>query len=48
MIEEMIDQKTETLVEQWIDPKAHPEDWNLKELNAGDFLAVRFPRQYRA
>ena len=43
MIEEMIEQKTETLVEQWIDPKAHPEDWNLKELNAGISWLFGFP-----
>ena len=43
MIEEMIDQKAETLVEQWIDPKAHPEDWNLKELNDGISWLFSFP-----
>ena len=43
IIEDMIDQKTEALVEQWIDPKAYPEDWNLKELNAGISWLFGFP-----
>ena len=33
ILEDMIDQKVEDLVEQWVDPKAYPEDWNIKELN---------------
>jgi preprotein translocase subunit SecA len=28
----MIDEKVEDLVEQWIDPNEHPEDWNIKDL----------------
>jgi len=32
IIEDMIDEKVEAMVGQWVDPEAHPEDWNLKEL----------------
>lgn len=32
IIENMIDDKVEGLVGQWIDPNAHPEDWNIKDL----------------
>jgi preprotein translocase subunit SecA len=32
IIGEMIDQKLETLVGQWVDPKDNPEDWNIQGL----------------
>jgi len=31
IIEDMIDEKVEGLVDQWIDPEAYPEDWNIKD-----------------
>ena len=43
ILEDMIDQKIEDLVEQWIDPKAYPEDWNLKELNDSISWLFGFP-----
>ena len=43
IIQDMIDQKIETLVEQWIDPKAYPEDWNIKELNDSISWLFGFP-----
>jgi len=43
IIEDMIDQKVEALVEQWIDPKAYPEDWNVKELNDSISWLFGFP-----
>ncbi|HIJ58425.1 MAG TPA: preprotein translocase subunit SecA, partial [Deltaproteobacteria bacterium] len=32
IIENMIDEKVESLIEQWIGPDEHPEDWNIKDL----------------
>jgi preprotein translocase subunit SecA len=32
IIEDMIDDRVEGLVGQWIDPEAYPEDWNIKDL----------------
>jgi len=32
IIENMIDEKVEALIDQWIGPDEHPEDWNLKDL----------------
>jgi preprotein translocase subunit SecA len=32
MIEDMIDQKLDLLLQEWIDPKAYPEDWDIKGL----------------
>jgi len=43
IIEDMIDEKIEAMVEQWIDPKAYPEDWNLKELNDSISWLFGFP-----
>ena len=43
ILEDMIDQKIEDLIEQWIDPKAYPEDWNLKELNDSISWLFGFP-----
>jgi preprotein translocase subunit SecA len=43
IIEDMIDQKIESIVEQWIDPKAYPEDWNMKELNNSISWLFGFP-----
>ena len=43
IIEDMIDQKIEAMVEQWIDPKAYPENWNLKELNDSISWLFGFP-----
>ncbi len=43
IIEDMIDQKVEALVEQWIDPKAYPENWNVKELNDSISWLFGFP-----
>ena len=43
IIDDMIDEKIEAMVEQWIDPKAYPEDWNLKELNDSISWLFGFP-----
>ena len=43
IIEDMIDEKIEAIVEQWIDPKAYPEDWNMKELNNSISWLFSFP-----
>ncbi len=43
IIEDMIDQKVDALVEQWIDPKAYPEDWNIRELNDSISWLFGFP-----
>ncbi len=32
IIEDMIEEKIETIVEQWVDPKNPPEDWDIKGL----------------
>ena len=32
IIEDMIDEKMESMVEKWIDPKEYPEDWDIKGL----------------
>ena len=32
IIEDMIDEKLESMVEKWIDPKEYPEDWDIKGL----------------
>ena len=32
IVRNMIDEKIEALVAEWIDPKAHPEDWNIEQL----------------
>ncbi len=32
LVGNMIDEKVESLVQQWIDPKAHPEDWDIQGL----------------
>jgi preprotein translocase subunit SecA len=32
IIQDMIEEKVDGLVSQWIDPEAHPEDWHIKEL----------------
>ena len=32
IIENMIEEKVESLIEQWIGPDEHPEDWNIKDL----------------
>jgi len=34
IIQDMIEEKAGAMVGQWVDPEAHPEDWNLKELKA--------------
>ncbi len=33
IVESMMEEKIDTLVERWIDPKAHPEDWDLTGLS---------------
>ncbi len=33
IVESMMEEKIDTLVERWIDPKAHPEDWDLAGLS---------------
>jgi len=45
IIENMIDDRTEILVENMIDPKAYPEDWDLKGLN--DSIARIFGTRLR-
>ncbi|MBW1735568.1 MAG: preprotein translocase subunit SecA [Deltaproteobacteria bacterium] len=43
IIEDMIDEKVEGLVEQWIDPSAHPEDWKIDELKGSVARVFGFP-----
>jgi len=34
IIQDMIDEKVEGLVGQWIDPEVYPEEWNIKDLKS--------------
>ncbi len=35
IVEDMIDEKLEDLVDKWVDPKDHPEDWDIQGLVSG-------------
>jgi preprotein translocase subunit SecA len=43
IIQEMIEEKAEALVAQWIDPEAHPEDWKITELKSHVSRLFGFP-----
>ena len=43
IIQDMIDEKVDGMVGQWIDPEAYPEDWQIKDLKAHVGRLFGFP-----